>query len=94
MARTKEKWFKKKRGVQVGHVKLLTNLRFADDVLLMGRSFFQVREMLEDLIREAKVLRPPWAYKRCFKGVPHYRRVLFVGISWGCCGDFVGMFRP
>ena len=54
MARAKEKWFKEKWGIQVGHVKLLTNLRFADDVLLMGRSLFQVREMLEDLIRGAK----------------------------------------
>ena len=54
MARAKEKWVKKKWGIQVGHVRLLTNLRFADDVLLMGKSLFQVREMLEDLIRETK----------------------------------------
>jgi hypothetical protein len=31
----------------------LTNLRFADDLLLVGRSLFQVREMLSDLMEEA-----------------------------------------
>lgn len=54
MARAKEKWSNKKWGIQVGDGELLTNLRFADDVLLMGRSFFQAWEMLEDLIREAE----------------------------------------
>ena len=33
---------------------LCTNLRFADDILLIGRSLSQVRSMLEDLITEAK----------------------------------------
>ena len=32
----------------------MTNLRFADDVLLVGSSLFQVRAMLSDLIIEAQ----------------------------------------
>ena len=48
----------KKRGVQLGYGKdgILTNLRFADDVLLVGRSLFQAQEMLKDLIIQARAV--------------------------------------
>jgi hypothetical protein len=50
----KEKWKKKHWGLEVcyGH-EPLTNLRFADDLLLISRSRGQVAEMLADLVAEA-----------------------------------------
>jgi hypothetical protein len=36
-----------------GRDRYLTNLRFADDVLLVGRTLHQVKEMLSDLVDEA-----------------------------------------
>jgi hypothetical protein len=55
LRRTKEKWHKKRWGFKVGgrgHG-WVTNLRFADDVLLVGRSLRQVTDMLSDLVYEA-----------------------------------------
>jgi hypothetical protein len=54
MRRAKLKWAAKKWGINVGTGDLLTNLRFADDLLIVGRSLFQVKSMLEDLATEAK----------------------------------------
>lgn len=50
----KEKWSKKCWGIQLGTgpSNVLTNVRFADDVLLVGLSLHQAREMLSDLIVE------------------------------------------
>ena len=58
MAKAKQKWMEKKWGVQLGYGKdgILTNLRFADDVLLVGRSLFQAQEMLKDLIIQARAV--------------------------------------
>ena len=44
----KQKWEKKGFGVGVGS-RRLTNLRFADDIMLIGATRAQVRHMLEDL---------------------------------------------
>ena len=52
MRKVKYKWEAQKVGVKVG-TDMLTNLRFADDLLLIGRSRAQVRHMLEDLAKEA-----------------------------------------
>ena len=52
MRKVKYKWETQKVGVKVG-TDMLTNLRFADDLLLIGRSRAQVRHMLEDLAKEA-----------------------------------------
>ena len=54
----KEKWRKKKLGIQLGcgPDSFVTNLRFADDILLVGRSLHQIKQMLVDLRLEgAKV---------------------------------------
>ena len=48
----KETWGKKGFGVQLGG-RRLTNLRFADDILLIGATRAQVRHMLEDLSARA-----------------------------------------
>ena len=56
MRRLKTKWAKQGYGVRVlpsGEGKFLQNLRFADDLLLIGRSLTQVRQMLEDLAEGA-----------------------------------------
>jgi hypothetical protein len=52
----KKKWAARRAGIQVGYGKegFLTNLRFADDILLIGRSLAGVRRMLADLIDEAR----------------------------------------
>ena len=52
----KQKWLAKKREVQVrwGQHIYLTNLRFADDLLLAGRSLKQAWSKLEELEAEAK----------------------------------------
>ena len=56
MLEVKHKWIKAGLGLQVGHSDLtqLTNLRFADDILLVSRSVFGIRRMLCDLIVAAK----------------------------------------
>ena len=38
---------------RLGHKLMLQNLRFADDILLVGRTLPQVQGMLQDLAREA-----------------------------------------
>ena len=52
MRKVKAKWKSRKLGIRVG-VQLLNNLRFADDLLLIGSSWVQVKCMLEDLAKEA-----------------------------------------
>ena len=56
MQSLKQKWLAKKSGVQVGLGQdyYLTNLRFADDLLLVGRPLKQARSMLEELEAEVK----------------------------------------
>eukprot|EP00959_Pyramimonas_sp_CCMP1952_P218022 4559705-Pyramimonas_sp.AAC.1 len=44
----KQEWANKGFGVKVG-TRRLTNLRFADDIMLIGSSRAHVRRMLEDL---------------------------------------------
>jgi len=46
------KWKSQRVGLRVGS-DILNNLRFADDILLIGRSRAQIRHMLEDLALEA-----------------------------------------
>ena len=55
MRAAKARWVRKKWGISVGYGEegQLTNLRFADDIMLLGRSLSQVKEMLADLVREA-----------------------------------------
>ena len=56
MRRLKEKWLRSKWGLRLTStvpMQFLQNLRFADDVLLIGRTMPQIRGMLEDLSREA-----------------------------------------
>ena len=53
MAPIKQKWASKGWGFKIGG-KMLTNLRFADDVLLIGNSVQQVTEMLNDLSSAAQ----------------------------------------
>jgi hypothetical protein len=55
MRALKKKWSSKRWGVKLGTPHRLQNLRFADDLLLIGRTLHQARGMLEDLIQEAKV---------------------------------------
>ena len=56
MRKVKLRWSEKKYGVQLGHVNstIVTNLRFADDILLVGRSLPQIKRMLADVIDEGK----------------------------------------
>jgi len=53
--RLKPKWERKGWGLQLRHGRrhLLQNLRFADDVLLLGRTIGQIKGMLGDLMSEA-----------------------------------------
>ena len=39
--------------MDLGGAEMLTNLRFTDDLLLIGKSLHQVKAMLEDLMTEA-----------------------------------------
>ena len=58
MRKVKAKWTTKGYGRQLGYsdYTVLTNLRFADDILLVGRSLPQIKRMIEDVQREgAKV---------------------------------------
>lgn len=52
MGKVKNKWRAKRQGIRV-EADLLINLRFADDILLIGRSLAQVRHVLEDVATEA-----------------------------------------
>ena len=56
MREAKELWRKRPWGVQAGAstTNMMTNLRFADDVLLVGTYLHQVRRMLSDLMAAAK----------------------------------------
>ena len=49
-AEVRDEWQKKRWGIQLGHTKesTLSNLRFADDVLLLARSREDLRKMLRD----------------------------------------------
>ena len=53
---TKQKWQQKKYGIQTGvsDASRLNNLRFADDVLLIGKTQQQVAKMLDDLQTTAR----------------------------------------
>ena len=48
-------WRKKKWGLQIGETEasILTNLRFADDVLIIGKSLHQVTKMLGQVANKA-----------------------------------------
>lgn len=52
----KEQWTAKKYGIQLDAVtrEFLTNLRFADDILVIGRSLPQIKKMLEDIMTECE----------------------------------------
>ena len=52
----REKWRKRKYGLRLGYVDRahLTNLRFADDVILIGTSLTQIRRMLGDITGAAR----------------------------------------
>ena len=54
MQKVKEKWTKRKYGVQLepGLNERLTNLRFADDILLIGTTLPQIKQMLADMAEE------------------------------------------
>ena len=70
----KNKWAKKRWGLEIGlgH-DYLTNLRSADDLLLISRSRGQVTKMLSDLICEAN--------KAWLKIHPGTTKVLFNGVG-------------
>eukprot|EP00973_Karenia_brevis_P057516 7999391-Karenia_brevis.AAC.1 len=58
MRKVKVRWRLKRYGMQLGHVTdmAMTNLRFADDILLVGRSLPQIKQMVADVATEgAKV---------------------------------------
>lgn len=58
MRRVKTKWKERKYGVQLGYSSntMVTNLRFADDILVVGRSLPQIKQMIADIVEEgAKV---------------------------------------
>eukprot|EP00959_Pyramimonas_sp_CCMP1952_P297319 6220186-Pyramimonas_sp.AAC.1 len=56
MAPLVKKWQDKKYGVRLGHSAAtnMTNLRFADDVVLTCRTLPQLTDMLGDMIQTAK----------------------------------------
>jgi hypothetical protein len=55
MRRLKDRWTTKGFGVQLGTLpsSTLTNLRFADDILLIGRTLPQIRKMISDVASES-----------------------------------------
>eukprot|EP00973_Karenia_brevis_P092502 12412730-Karenia_brevis.AAC.1 len=57
MRKLKARWTSERKGIRVGtgSQDVLQNLRFADDLLLVGASLEQVSKMLEDLMTEAAV---------------------------------------
>ena len=56
MREVKPRWVQKKLGLPLGHTDLthLTNLRFADDVLLVSRTLPRLQQILHDIIAAAK----------------------------------------
>ena len=54
MRTVKAKWRRKRWGLKLGATRWITNLRFADDVLLIGTSLHQVRNMLQDVRAAAR----------------------------------------
>ena len=54
MRKVKNRWRKRKYGMELEPQleERLTNLRFADDMLLIGRSLPQIKQMLKDLAEE------------------------------------------
>ena len=56
VSKAKDRWSARKAGIQIGYGNqgYLTNLRFADDILLTGRSLAGVRRMLAELMDEAR----------------------------------------
>ena len=53
----KERWESRKYGVKMGRDRgILTNLRFADDILLVSHSLSSMTQMIEDLSRQAKMV--------------------------------------
>ena len=57
MRKVKVKWAKRGYGIQVDYGKeeeALTNLRFADDILLTARSLPQIKQMLSDVAEECE----------------------------------------
>eukprot|EP00959_Pyramimonas_sp_CCMP1952_P263061 5500975-Pyramimonas_sp.AAC.1 len=52
MRSLKETWRAKRFGIKIDGI-FMTNLRFADDILLLGRTRAQVKHVLEDLSRVA-----------------------------------------
>jgi hypothetical protein len=56
MRTIKPKWIQKKMGLQLGHTELthLTNLRFADDVILASSTLPRLQSMLSDIAAAAK----------------------------------------
>ena len=55
MKKLKERWAARGWGLDLGGGERLQNLRFADDVLIIGTSLLEVQRMLEDLSIEAKI---------------------------------------
>jgi hypothetical protein len=55
MNRLRPGWCAKKWGFRLDDQGLLQNSRFADDLLLVGKSLMEVENMLRDLMVEAKV---------------------------------------
>jgi hypothetical protein len=51
MRETKSRWARNKFGLQLGHEResTLTNFRFADDIILIGRSLPQIKKMIADV---------------------------------------------
>ena len=51
MRETKSRWARNKFGLQLGHGResTLTNFRFADDIILIGRSLPQIKKMIADV---------------------------------------------
>ena len=54
MRKIKKKWTKYNRGIQIGNTidSSITNLRFADDILLIARTLPEIRQMIADIIEE------------------------------------------
>jgi hypothetical protein len=54
MRTVKAKWGARKYGIQLGfgHDSTVTNMRFADDILLIGRSLQQIKRMIADVASE------------------------------------------
>jgi hypothetical protein len=79
MRQVKQKWAAKKYGVQIGHFEdtIVTNLSFAVDILLAGRSLPQIERMLADIIEEG-----------CKVGLelhPQKTKIQHNGIGYGSC---------